>query len=406
MLAYNFRSQLNKKGNSLNTFLILLIILLIVGATIYLGFSNQKSNGSHLLVGEKKSSTTNILREEKVKHESPLGKYIDRALKDIGIPETDVSISRTEHMDHNTPRIVTRRYIDIPSIYPLAHCNLKITQAIREHGGNVLDAVEKIDPKKSVKCVTMQIGEKNLVTQQVILREKPTPREIFTMPRFETAGKIALIIDDFGYSYNTTAQAFMRINRPLTITILPNLPASRKVAEEAPIWGHQVLLHLPMEAEDSRENPGKYGIYANSTAEEIQNRIHNPLTDMPQIIGINNHMGSKVTCNKVIMTAVVRQAKKENVFYIDSMTNSNSVGWKVATELGVPTAKNNAFLDNHINVRAIKRELINVAKIASEEGEAIAIGHPHQSTLKAIQEMIPVLESQGFEFVYVSELVE
>jgi len=42
---------------------------------------------------------------------------------------------------------------------------------------------------------------------------------------------------------------------------------------------------------------------------------------------------------------------------------------------------------------------------AKEKGEAIAIGHPHATTLEALREMLPEAQKQGVRLVFVSDVV-
>src|SRR3989338_4962354 len=59
--------------------------------------------------------------------------------------------------------------------------------------------------------------------------------------------KIAVILDDWGNNFHLISHA-IEINRPLTLSILPHLPFSRKIAQSAKARGLGVMLHMPMEA--------------------------------------------------------------------------------------------------------------------------------------------------------------
>ena len=72
--------------------------------------------------------------------------------------------------------------------------------------------------------------------------EKPLPR-------------LAIIIDDIGFS-RSIAQQFLNLKVPITFAILPKLEKSRDLAEEIHAQGHEIMLHQPMEAHNSRINPG------------------------------------------------------------------------------------------------------------------------------------------------------
>ena len=56
---------------------------------------------------------------------------------------------------------------------------------------------------------------------------------------------IALIIDDIGYSF-ARARQFLKLDVPITYSILPLLPKSHRLAMEIHSEGHEIMLHQPM----------------------------------------------------------------------------------------------------------------------------------------------------------------
>ena len=66
------------------------------------------------------------------------------------------------------------------------------------------------------------------------------------------------------------------------------------------------------------------------------------------------------------------------------------------------------FIDNEDDPEYIARQLARLAEKAEQEGSAIGIGHvgaSHLHTLDVLKREIPFLISKGFEFVFVSELM-
>ena len=61
---------------------------------------------------------------------------------------------------------------------------------------------------------------------------------------------LAIIIDDLGND-RFAGDAVIALPFPLTVSVLPHLPFSAEIAEEAYRRGDQVLLHLPMQAESA-----------------------------------------------------------------------------------------------------------------------------------------------------------
>ena len=69
------------------------------------------------------------------------------------------------------------------------------------------------------------------------------------------SARLAIIVDDLGND-RAAGDAVLALPFPLTISVLPHLPFSAEIAEEAYRRGDQVLLHLPMEAQSGAREAG------------------------------------------------------------------------------------------------------------------------------------------------------
>lgn len=217
--------------------------------------------------------------------------------------------------------------------------------------------------------------------------------------------KVAFIIDDLGYEIEV-AKKILELEFPLTLSILPFLKYSEYMAEEGKKNNQEIMLHLPMEPNDSSIDPGPGAIKSYMSKEEIRQAVRGSIFDFPYVIGMNNHMGSKITEDREIMKIILEEIKRYNLFFIDSMTSKNSIAYQVAQEMGVKTAVRAVFLDNENDMEYIKGQMLEVQKIALRDGEAIAIGHSRINTFYVLKRMIPELIRAGIEIVPVSELVK
>lgn len=217
--------------------------------------------------------------------------------------------------------------------------------------------------------------------------------------------KVAIIIDDLGYQ-EEIAERILNLNFPVAISVLPFLSDSQLVAQMAKEKGMTVLLHLPMEPHNSNVNPGKGAIFSNMNEEEIRNKMLTNLLEFPEADGINNHMGSKVTENKEIMRIVLDEIKERDIFFIDSMTSPDSVGYQLSKEMGIKTAFRSVFLDNEQNIDYIRNQISLLKEFAIRNGSAIAIGHPYCNTIDVLNELDIILEAEGVEIVKLEELLE
>jgi polysaccharide deacetylase 2 family uncharacterized protein YibQ len=216
---------------------------------------------------------------------------------------------------------------------------------------------------------------------------------------------VAIIFDDAGYSLRA-AQEVWALGRPVTISVLPNLPFSTQIAEEAPAHGVQVILHLPIEPDNPAIPLGPGGITVGMSDDAIQETVAADLDTVPTAVGANNHMGSRGTSDPRVMRAVIGVIKARRLFFVDSLTSPHSVASQVARGMGVPTAVRAVFLDNQDEDPYVRSQLLTLIEIARSRGQAIAIGHVGRVTVRVLREMLPDFDEAGIRFVPVSQLVQ
>lgn len=219
---------------------------------------------------------------------------------------------------------------------------------------------------------------------------------------FAQQAKVAIIIDDIGY--RKTDNASLQLPGAITYAILPHTPYGRKLAEQANAKHKDVILHIPMEAENGKTlGPGAL------TSEMDENSIRNSLADsfaeIPFAIGINNHMGSKLTKLYSPMAWTMRYLKDNGLIFIDSVTTENSKARKLARHFGVPNLSRHLFLDNELNEAYISGQFSQLIKQAIKYKRVIAIAHPHPETITALQYLIPQLAEHDIQLVGISELL-
>lgn len=233
---------------------------------------------------------------------------------------------------------------------------------------------------------------------------QPVPPVREALP--DTSPRVAIVIDDMGVDINKLRE-LVKIDRSITVAVMPHQRYSAETAREAHDNGVDVLLHLPMEPWDIKtNNPGKGALLVGMTAEQVRAQVEQDLLTVPYTIGINNHMGSRFTEDEPLMRDVLEVVKQRDLFFLDSRTTSKSVALKLARELGVRNADRNVFLDNTRDVQYIKGQLSELVSMARKRGKAIAIGHPYPETIQALKESVPELEEKGVRVVRLSELVE
>ncbi|ACM20974.1 protein of unknown function YibQ [Geotalea daltonii FRC-32] len=235
-------------------------------------------------------------------------------------------------------------------------------------------------------------------------KARPVP-QARTRPHLTGPGTVAIIIDDMGRS-TREADSLLAINLPITFAIIPGYAKARAVAEIAHGRGGEVMVHIPMEPQGYPEKKmEKNGLLLGESNEQIASKVKGYLQEIPYAVGANNHMGSRFTESEEKMQPVLQILQEKGLFFVDSMTSPKSAGFRLARKMGLKSGTRQVFLDNVQNVQAINAQLQQVADAARRRGSAIAICHPHRTTIQALSGMMPQLKKQGITFVYASQIV-
>ncbi|HWA02826.1 MAG TPA: divergent polysaccharide deacetylase family protein [Rhizomicrobium sp.] len=193
---------------------------------------------------------------------------------------------------------------------------------------------------------------------------------------------VAIVIDDLGADAARAGEA-LALPAAVALSFLPYPAETPELARRAILAGHEVLVHVPMEALDGRK-AGPMPLTMGLTAGEIRRRLAWSLSRVPGFAGINNHEGSRFTASPGELLPVVEELASRHVFFFDSRTTAMSSVVSVARAHGVASAARDVFLDDRPTAAAVDAQLRVLERRAAEQGIAIAIGHPHEATLRAV----------------------
>lgn len=220
----------------------------------------------------------------------------------------------------------------------------------------------------------------------------------------QVKGRLAIVIDDCG-SDMTTLEKLNKLPIPLTYSVMPNKPHTTESAQSGYQAGRKIFVHLPMQPLNVSSSESVF-IGPDMSDNKVKSTTNELLDQVPHAIGMNNHQGSMATADTRLMKDVMSVMKKRKLVYLDSRTNSTSVGEQTATSMGIATSRNNLFIDNDADVSAIKQRLRQGGEIAKSNGSAIVIGHCRPKTAQALSEMVDELHKEGIDIVFVTELMQ
>ncbi|MDE0723484.1 MAG: divergent polysaccharide deacetylase family protein [Alphaproteobacteria bacterium] len=212
----------------------------------------------------------------------------------------------------------------------------------------------------------------------------------------ENGPKIAIIIDDMGVNTSETERVMNTLPKEVTFAFLPYGSGSLKQAHTSYKNGHEIMVHIPMEALENAEgqapNPGENALYTSLDKDELYNRtLVNIKPFLSLAVGANNHMGSKMTSNAKALRPALRAISDNKLFFLDSLTTAKSRVKEAAKDLPLPILTRDVFLDHYQDSASINKALARTLEKAQKNGSAIAIGHPYPETTEAIANWIQTL---------------
>jgi polysaccharide deacetylase 2 family uncharacterized protein YibQ len=236
------------------------------------------------------------------------------------------------------------------------------------------------------------------------LLHRPAPHAEASVMGSPHRGDIVLILDDVGFDHQPLTSA-MTIDPNVNFAVLPNGMRSMEFASTLHARGFELLCHLPMEPEGfPRISPGDGAVLTSMSDAQIATATRTNIGAIRFARGVNNHMGSRATADRRVMTDVLAALPK-GMYFIDSKTTGNSIAGPLARTMRVKTASRNVFLDDVQDVAAIRRQLADLAQTASSRGVSVGIGHMYPSTIQVLTEDTPKLRAEGFRFVRASSIV-
>lgn len=267
--------------------------------------------------------------------------------------------------------------------------------------------IKTVKEKESVKTERVRKHRPEIHVSKDVIPRHHTEIHVSkaVIPPPKERQRIAIIIDDIGYDPKPLNE-LLKINAPITFSILPHCTYSVDAAEKLHRAGREILLHLPMEPHGYPDkDPGDGALFSWMNEEEIRRQIKRDIGAVPYISGVNNHMGSKFMEDKERLNIVFRQLTEAGLFFVDSLTTGHSKGRELAGKAGLGFTSRDIFIDNNQDPTIIFQNLMSLLKKRNQWKTLVFIGHPYPGTISALKEAVPKIKAKGIDIVPVSELI-
>lgn len=282
------------------------------------------------------------------------------------------------------------------------------TTQTKKASGTENQEVEKKENQSSAKDENKKTQEdKNQKVQETSKSDETKKIEKkadkFDFPLAKNHAQLIFVFDDGGQNL-AHLESFLKLPIPITIAVLPRLVHSVESAQKIRNSGNELMLHQPMQALNSKVNPGPGAITPQMSEDEIIATLFYNINEIGPIAGMNNHEGSAITADAEKMAVILKMANEEGIYFLDSRTNSETKVPYVANLMGYSYYERNIFLDNEKTNENALQELKKGLAIANKNGSVIMIGHIWSASFLPdfLLEVIPELQEKGYTFCTVS----
>jgi len=218
--------------------------------------------------------------------------------------------------------------------------------------------------------------------------------------------KVSIIVDDFGGISSSLFERFNSLDSEVAFAVLPDLSRSVTQMERAVAAGREVLIHIPMEPENSNESLEPNTIMTSMSDLEIRSQIETWMFELHLAVGVNNHMGSRATQDERVLHTIMSTLRQSDLFFIDSKTSPNSRIEQVANRLGVRTNARDIFLDLPDSSTEVASQKVEEIKQMRNRDFVIVITHCHnEAKYQQLVYFIERLKDEGFQLVKPSVVV-
>ena len=219
---------------------------------------------------------------------------------------------------------------------------------------------------------------------------------------------VVIIIDDFGYAAGSLLEDFASLPKEIVFAVLPDLPQTARSGQIASQNGHEVIIHVPMQALNSPTSPGARYIKTGMQAEEIRELLSDFHRQIPMAIAANNHMGSSATSDEDLMNPVLDHLNSLGLFFIDSAVTANRLSYNLAKQKGFRSHRRDIFLDVPDNTDAtIAQKIEGLGRYKGRREPIVVITHCHnRSKLEALQKFITQIQAMGVRIISLREAAQ
>ncbi len=218
--------------------------------------------------------------------------------------------------------------------------------------------------------------------------------------------RIAIIITGLGLRRDITENAIQSMPPGITFAFSPYGSDLQSYAGNSYRNGHEILMMLPMEPRDYPANdPGPHTLLTDLDAATNLDRLYWVLSRFLGYVGVISEMGSEFTASADDVGPIMQDLQRRGLLFVDSRATQFTVAASAASDLGMPFAVNDRYIDNSLNATDIRAHLQNLENVARATGVAVGVGQAIPVTMNTVTEWAATLAGKGIDLVPITSVV-
>jgi uncharacterized protein len=284
----------------------------------------------------------------------------------------------------------------IPRGLPLEHVVWLLTQAAERTPYEVSD------------CLLLPTDE---ACQIEYASSKPNRERIRIVFRwaeryFSETGKLAFLIEDFGFEANTTTMRFLSFSQPLTVSLQPVSERSIWTAKIADHYQKEIVILLAMESKRaSARSSHAQPIMVHHPQEQIVRTIADAANGIPNYTGFCNMGGSRLLEDTRATRFVLTEIEKRHGYFVDTKPTPISVVPEIASALGLPYRQVDVAVKKGSTRERIDELLRTIVRRAQKTGSALVRAPLNTALIDALEESESFLRDNGIRLVFISDIL-
>jgi len=219
--------------------------------------------------------------------------------------------------------------------------------------------------------------------------------------------RISLIIKGLGLSRAATTAAINHTPSEVTLAFNPYAKNVGNWVSLARAVGHETLITLPMEPIDFPfSDPGPFALQVDLQETENVDRLRYILSVSMGNIGLLQMMGTRFASSPKALGPILKEINTRGLLIIDNGLTKNSQIVKIASNIGLPRARSDAFIDQNPSRQNIMLALSKLETIAKKNKVAIGIAQPLPNTISLIMAWTKTLAAKNVILAPISASVK